>query len=292
MNLEVRYTASSYIFTYELIQNNLPVAISTATITIKDNTGSVVGVYDGVSMSISSNVATYDADLSDLDISMNNVVEFVINGVYHTRLFDVVRYPFYNEVIDDDLFNENDRLRSDSSEATGKAESGNTTTLTDTDRHEIDGFFNGGLIKIWTDAEIEASSHTITAWSSYTATFSPARVTAVNSNTYYSMRRSYQSQIDRAGEKVQQDLKKNKMRAYMVLDQYQLKDLIVYKFFETYYQQLRKAEEDEFDLQYNYYKEEYNSLLSGLPIIYDNDQDGTPDEEKTTGAGNISLLRK
>jgi hypothetical protein len=82
------------------------------------------------------------------------------------------------------------------------------------------------------------------------------------------------------------------MRAYMVLDQYQLKDMIVYRFFMDYYQQLRKEENDEFDLQFQYYKEEYNQAIAGIPLVYDSDQDGTPDGETTTGAGNIRLLRK
>jgi hypothetical protein len=292
MNLEARYQATSYIFTYELIESNLPVNITTAVITIKDDSGNIVNSYEDQGMTINGNVATFDADLSSMDISMNNIAEMVINGTYHTRLYDIVRYPFYNEVIDDDLFNENDRLRREQSEVTGEADSGTTTTLIDSERDEIDGFFNGGRIKIWEDANIESSYHTISSWTSNTITFTPARDTAVADGTYYSLRRSYQSQIDRAGEKVQIELKKNDMRAYMVLDQYQLNDIIVYRFFVDYYQQLRKEEDDEFDLQYKYYLEEYKSAIAGIPLIYDKDQDGVPDEETTTGAGNIKLLRK
>jgi hypothetical protein len=91
MNLEVRYQATSYVFTYTLVEYNLPVTISSATITIKDENGAIVNEYEAEGMTINGNVATFDADLSSLEISMNNVAEFVINGVYHTRLYDIVR---------------------------------------------------------------------------------------------------------------------------------------------------------------------------------------------------------
>jgi hypothetical protein len=292
MNLEARYTATSYIFTYELIDSNLPVDITTATITIRDNAGGIVNSYESQSMTISDNTATFDADLSSLEISANNVAEMVINGVYHARLYDVVKFPFYNEVIDEDLFLENDRLRTDQNEVVGKADSGTTTTILDAERDEADAFFNGGRIKIWIENKIEASFHTVTSWASNTFTFSPALSVAITSDNWYSVRRSYQTQIERAGEKVQIDLKKNSLRAYMVLDQYQLKDMIVYKFFENYYQQLRKEEGDEFDLQFLYYQQEYKSTIDNVPIIYDDDGDGVPDDEITAGTTQIRLSRK
>lgn len=285
MSIEVRLD-SQYTFTYEKIRSDLPQLITEATIAIYNADGEEM--LAETDMSVAINVATYNVDFSvdptDLEWSLgqNYKVVYVIDGETIVYFFDIVNYPFVNPVNDQDLITENPIVKKGVWEVKGQADSGTVDTIIDTERTEVNEYWYGGIIDILPlDDADQVTSHRVTDYDNTinTLTFEPARATAITTENYV-LRRSYQSQINLAGEKVVEDLNKNAKRAYLLIDSTQCKRLVIYKFFETYFQALREAEGDKNDLQFKYYSEKYSSELNNLKVDYDEDEDGDITEEE------------
>ena len=285
MSIEVRLD-SQYTFTYEKIRSDLPQLITEATIAIYNADGEEM--LAETDMSVAINVATYNVDFSvdptDLEWSLgqNYKVVYVIDGETIVYFFNIVNYPFINPVNDQDLITENPIVKKGVWEVKGQADSGTVDTIIDTERTEVNEYWYGGIIDILPlDDADQVTSHRVTDYDNTinTLTFEPARATAITTENYV-LRRSYQSQINLAGEKVVEDLNKNAKRAYLLIDSTQCKRLVIYKFFETYFQALREAEGDKNDLQFKYYSEKYASELNNLKVDYDEDEDGDITEEE------------
>ncbi len=283
---------SQYTFTYEKIRSDLPQLITEATITIYNSAGEEMLAETDMTTAI--NVAAYNVDFSvdptDLEWSLgqNYKVVYTIDGETIVYFFDIVNYPFINPVNDQDLITENPIVKKGTWEVKGQADSGTTDTIIDTERTEVNEYWYGGIIDILplNDAD-QVTSHRVTDYDSTinTITFEPAYSATITTQNYV-LRRSYQSQIDLAGEKVVEDLNKNAKRAYLLIDSTQCKRLVVYKFFETYFQALRETEGDKNDLQFRYYSDKYSTELNSLKVDYDEDEDGDiTDDEK--GASNF-----
>lgn len=289
MNLEVQDKTTSFTFTYSKVVNNLPVTITSAKIIIYNNAGTVL--VNEVTLTPVGNTASHtvnfsvDPDQLTWTIARNFKAEFNIDGQFIPQLFDIVKYPFINHVVDEDLFNEAEELKENATAEVGEADSGSTTTLVHADLNEVDDFWNGGLAKIWKDAaDKKITEHDITDFdkATNTITFTPARIDPVVSGDNYALRRSYQNDINRAGDLVKEDLLKRKQRAYLVLDDYQLKNLTLYKTLERYFGARKKGEEDIFTDRYNYFKGLYDTAYETIPLNYDADEDGNldPDTEE------------
>ena len=281
MNIEIRED-SSYTFTYTKIVNGLASNISTATIGLYDNSG-VVQVAS-VAMNITDNVATYTVDLSGAplggswDVNINYKAVMVIDGEYVVRLFDIVKYPFINEVTQLDLEAENSgALIGKGARVKGTATSGTISTLIDTRLVGIDTLA-GGQVEIYTTSA-SGSSHlaSITAHNTTTGeiTFSPVRDTAVAVGADYNATCSFDGRITTAGEIVQEQLWMQDRRPYLIVDNSQVKRMIIYKFFERLFAQNRRAiSEDNVDhVNYLYYRELYENIWK-LPLKYDETEDG------------------
>lgn len=291
MSLEVRID-SQYTFTYEKIRSDLPQLITDATIAIYNSNGDEM--LAETTMSVAINVATYNVDFSvdptdlEWELGENYKVVYTIDGEVIVYFFSIVNYPFVNPVTDQDLITENPIVKKGTWEVKGQADSGTTDTIIDTERTEVNEYWYGGIIEILPlDDSNQITSHRVTDYDATvnTITFSPARSSSITTENYV-LRRSYQSQIDLAGEKVVEDLNKNAKRAYLLIDSTQCKRLVVYKFFETYFQALRDAEGDKNDLQFKYYAEKYASELNNLKVDYDENEDGDISEEEK-GASNF-----
>lgn len=294
MSIEIRED-SQYTFTYEKIRSDLPQLITEATITIFSNTGETI--LEETSMSVTSNVASYNIDLSaydDFELGTNYRVQYDIDGEVISYFFSVVKCPFVNPVDDQDLVNENPIVRKGVWEAKGQADSGTFDTIVDTERTEAYQHWYGGVIEILPlDDANQITKHQINDYDNTinTITFTPTRSTAVTTENYV-IRRSYQAQINLAGEKVAEDLWKNDKRIYLLLDSTQAKRLIIYKFFETYFQGLRDAEGDKQDLQFKYYLEKYNAEIASLKFDYDANEDGVIDDsEKGESLTSVEIIR-
>ncbi|KKK57536.1 hypothetical protein LCGC14_3053490 [marine sediment metagenome] len=142
MNLEVKSATSSFIFSFELFENDLEKTISTATIVILDP--AAVELVASTPMTISTNTATFDQDFSNTStfkIDRRYQAIMTIDGTEHLRFFDIVKYPFINEVTIETLKDENRRaLQSQGAIDQGTAESGTTTTLVDAGKIGEDTF--------------------------------------------------------------------------------------------------------------------------------------------------------
>lgn len=285
MSIEVRLD-SQYTFIYEKIRSDLPQLITEATITIYNSAGEEM--LAETEMSVAINVATYNVDFSvdptdlEWELGENYKVVYDIDGETIVYFFSIVNYPFVNPVNDQDLITENPIVKKGVWEVKGQADSGTVDTIIDTERTEVNEYWYGGIIDILPlDDADQVTSHRVTDYDNTinTLTFEPARATAITTENYV-LRRSYQSQINLAGEKVVEDLNKNAKRAYLLIDSTQCKRLVIYKFFETYFQALREAEGDKNDLQFKYYSEKYASELNNLKVDYDEDEDGDITEEE------------
>ncbi len=289
--IEVRFQDAAHIFTYFKEVNNALSTITTAKISIfkPDNTVLI----DNVDMSVTANIATYSWDASAADMDKNHYVKFTINsGNPIVRFFDIYKYPFVVDITDDDLIQENDSIKEGVWEVSGKSDSGSTTTLVDNKlKIEADDYWNGGKLEIIQSNETSERDISAFVQSTGTVTFTPALGVAVGTDEY-AIRRSYQNKINYAGRQVQKDFKNIDKRAYLVIDVYQLKYLIIYKFFANYFKKLVKKRDDEYDLQYKHYSGLYSSEFQSMSLTYDENEDAeVTDDEHETKVGEIRWNR-
>ena len=299
MKIEVQENNTSFDFTFTSFVNDIQTNITAATIVIKNPAGTEF--LASVAMSgTGTPTVTHTQDFTDdtggvWEIDRNYTAILTIDGVDHLRLFDIVRFPFVNEVNIDDLRNENrDALDQGGSKVEGTADSGSTTTVVDSTKVGAETFA-GGRIEIYPAANDERSTfHTVDSFASGTGTFtfSPARDDAVATNNY-TVRRSYAEDIDRAGTIVQSHLWKKAQRAYLILDNTQVRDMIVYKFFERLFIKRRIAigDDNRDHTQYLYYRDQYNIEYDGLPLAYDSDDDGLIEDDEEAIKDSIRLQR-
>lgn len=294
MNIEIAED-TSYTFTYTKTDSGaVPGTITTATLRILGPTGSVYQA--STAMTIASPNATkainFATDPTDLTYSRdrNYQVEYTIDGSVYREFFDLVRVPFSNRVVDQDLINENRLMLDGVAEQSGVASSGTTLTLVDLGQSESDDHWNGGQITILplTDTGV-VIERLVTDYvkSTGTITFTPA-ATAVTTERYF-IRRSYKAMTDAAADRVREDILSQGNPAYLLIDSTQVKRLIVLKTLESYFQQMRSAEGDKYDLQFKYYETEYKRQLAAIPLIIDIDDSGGIDSEEEKGQAFMSV---
>ena len=295
MNIEIKEDAT-YIFSFTKYENDIESNISTATISTKTPSGDEI--LASTSMTISGATATYSLDTSasaSYKIDRNFQAILTIDDNTHVRLFDIVKYPFINEVTIVDLQKENrSALELAGFKKEGEAESGSTTTAVDAS-FIGDETYIGGEIEIYPADNSEITQKfNITAFddSTGTFTFAPPRDTAVSTNRFQ-VRRSFSEQIEQSGDIVQSDLWKREQRAYLILDNTQINRMITYKFFELLFAKRRTSlnDDDRDNVQYNYYRDLYNSEYNGLPLAYDLNENGVIDRDEEAIKDSIRLGR-
>jgi hypothetical protein len=298
MNIEIAEDAT-YTFSYTKTDfGAVPGDITTATLRILGPTGDVFKT--STAMTIADPIATlsvnFATDPTGLEYARkrNYIVEYTIDGSIYKEFFDIVRTPFANRVVDQDLIDENHMLLDGQAEQTGMASSGTTLTLVDTARNEPDDYWNGGKLFVYPLVDTgNVVERLVTDWvkSTGTLTFTPA-VTAITTEGY-SLRRSYKALTDNAADRVREDIGSQGHPAYLLIDFTQMKRLTVLKALEMYFQQLRSAKDDKYDLQFEHYKSEYQRQFSAIPLQMDVNDDGTIDDEEAKGSSfvSVSVLR-
>ena len=279
MNLEIqKNTSYTFHFPNDVFDTNewyknSGVLISSAKIEITNTmNGSILAETD---MTVDTDMidAYYTWDSTGQDVAENYQVKFKINGKYYNRFFDIYFYPFINTCTDTDLFMKDSALKANSYRVSGKADTGSLTYLSDLNRLEDDGYFEGGLIEIYFDSEIETRKIKTYSKATGTFTFEPL-VNSVAAGTGYSARESYQDLIDEAGRETQAMFRSIDRRAYLLIDHSQMKQPIVYRALANYWRNKIKSESDEFYLKYMYYDKEFMRIFEGTIWRYDIDKDG------------------
>jgi hypothetical protein len=294
VNIEIAEDAT-YIFSFTKTDfGAVPGDITTATLRILGPDGAEYKA--STAMTIADPSATLSVNFASdptgktYSRARNYTVEYTIDGSVYKEFFDIVRTPFANRVVDQDLIDENHYLLDGQAEQTGIATSGNTVTLVDTARNEPDDYWNGGKIFIYPLVDTgNVVERLITDWvkSTGTFTFTPA-VTSITTEGY-SVRRSYKTLTDNAANRVREDIGAQGHPAYLLIDFTSMKRLTVLKALEMYFQQMRSAKDDKYDLQFEHYKEEYLRQFNAIPLQMDIDDDGTISEEEAKGSSFMSV---
>lgn len=283
MNLEV-VEESSYTFSFERIESNATKELTSATLRILSAGGAVYQA--AVAMTVSANIATKAINFATNPTGLAYAIgrdwqaEFSLTYADATtekivRFFDIVRYLFVNLVTDLLVIDENKFLEDGIQAQAGRASSGSTSTLVDVNRVEANDFWNGGKLIILPILDTgKVSEHKITAFVKSTGTITFTPVSEAVTTESYTIRKSYQTSITTAGDIVREDMLSQSKRAYLMVDSTQLNRLILYKFMERYFQQVRKAKDDEYDLQFQYYGAKYKELFQAIPLTYDLNEDG------------------
>lgn len=278
--IEVRKD-STFTFTHFIESKNQPIIPSTAYITIMDSAGTVLLNQTAMSIDGTTGVCTYAWDSTGNDAGFNYQVKYELDSYDPViRLFDIMLYPFINNVTDDDLFAEYKGLKSGEYEASGEAQSGSGTTLVDVNRAEADDYWNGGRLEIYQGQDVFIREITDFVLATSTLTFTPAMTTAITTEKYR-LRKSFQEDINSAGRTVQLYFKTLEKRAYLVIDSYTLKRLIIYEFFKQYFFELMKKTDDEYGIKFTYYQNKYDTELRSLKLVYDENKDGIIDDNET-----------
>lgn len=300
MNIEIRKD-SSHVFEYEKLERNLPATILAASIRILASNGrEILGT---TPMTISGNKASYEADFSlsplaeRISLGRNFLAEMTIDRVVHNRLFDLVKYPFVNEVTEKDLADENRIVSGGVNEARGEADSGDVNFLIDIERIEPEDFWKGGKLIVYplenaSGAEDQITVHQTTGFDSIgkVLSFKPNRSTPITTESY-SLRRSHSEGIRLAGEIVQADLWKKNKRSSLILDSTQVSRLIVYKFFERFFGELATGKDSEYAYQFERYKNLYGGEFENFPLLYDQNDDGGIDPDTEISVSQTFLVR-
>lgn len=103
---------------------------------------------------------------------------------------------------------------------------------------------------------------------------------------------SYSKQIDEAFRVVKRDIKNKGRRPAMLIDGSQVRELVIVKTLGNIFFAFSKAPDDIWWARYEKALDQYQALLEGLLIKYDEDEDGLIDSaEKKTGVGQVSMVR-
>lgn len=283
---------STYTFTIFKENQNTSVIPSTALITITDSAGTQLLASTAMTINATTGVCTYAWDSTGVATGLNYIVKYNLDSDNTiTRLFDIYLYPFTNLVTDDDLLLEYEDIKTGAWEASNTSQSGSTSTLVDNNRYEDDNYWKGGIIEIYQDNKSYVRQVISFVSSTNTITFSPVLDVAILTDKYI-IRKSYQSQITYAGNKVCLDYKKINKRASLIIDSNTVKYLIIYKFFSEFFFKLIKSSEDEYSIKYDYYSNKYKTEFESLSLVYDADGDSVIDDgEENEKIGQIKWYR-
>ncbi len=283
---------STYTFTHFIESKNQPIIPSTANIIITNSGGISILTSTAMTIDGTTGVCTYAWDSTGQDVAMNYIVTYELDSYNPVvRLFDIMLYPFINNVTDYDLFNEYKGLKTNDYEDSSNAQSGTTTTIVDINRAEKDDTWNGGQVEIYQNQQVYTRTVADYVLSTNTVTFSPAVPDAVTTESY-TIRQSYQNSINSAGSKVQLYFKTLEKRAYLVMDSYTLKQLIIYEVLKQYFFHLIKDDSDEYSIKYKHYVSMYQTQLESLKLVYDENADGViQDDEVDATVGKVEWFR-
>jgi len=218
-------TFRTYIYEF-----NLKAVPDAAAITIWRPVGSVLVA--GAPMSIGADgLLSYELTASDNQtpgLDYKAQIEYSLDAKTHYAVlfYDVVRSRLAKVITDDDIFSELPQLLDRGWSVTGAAENGTDATIVDSRlKRYAEGYFTGGVAEVPSKGE----TREIRGFDAATGTLSvEAFSTAVAAGDKYLLTRSFSREIQRAFEKLEDELKRLGKRPHLVLDSNDLREAHIY----------------------------------------------------------------
>lgn len=202
-------------------------------------------------------------------------IEYSLNAkTHHAVLFyDVVRSRLAKVITDDDIFAELPQLLDRGWSVTGAAENGTVSTIVDSRlKRYADGYFTGGV------AEVPAKGETreIRGFDAAAGILSvEAFSSAVAPGEKYLLTRSFSREIQRAFEKLEDELKRLGKRPHLVLDSNDLREAHIYLSVAEACKGLSSDSKGMWWELWREYEGKAVAAYSGLRLKYDYSGDGS-----------------
>jgi hypothetical protein len=230
---------------------------------------------------------TYIPGATVLDeLAQDCVVEWAViaGGIstIHRQLFDVVHNKLFAVATDEDLIKECGALRDERYMARGVADSGSTTTLVDSDLIDYpDDHWTGGVIQ-FTDGTNAGLSRPVSDYvqSTGTVTWVASCASSVDTTTRYCVRRTFQPELDRSWEEVDEIVRRKGFRPALVMDSDELKSLHVYITLSKICRVLSKSGDDVWWSRAKDFDAKSLKELNGIQFVYDADEDSVADDKR------------
>jgi|TARA_Y100000034_G_scaffold134763_1_gene204152 hypothetical protein len=251
-----------------------------------------ISIYDGPTQLVSSATATIAADgtcsytpgTTVTDVEEENLkAEWTLTidseAKVFIQLFDVVPYPLYPMVTDEDLISECAQLQEERYLAYGTADSGTTTMLVDIDLSEYrDNHWQGGTLEI-TAGTNSGSKRIVSAFAkdTGTVTVTSAFGSAIDSTSKYLLRRTFQREIDRAWDDLQAKILQKGNRPALIMNSDELKPVHIMTTLEKICRDLSTTEGDIWWAKATHYMEQASAWWNNAVFIYDVNEDKVPD---------------
>ncbi len=226
MKQQFRIAAADTFKTY-VFDNNRKAVPASALLTVY-KPGSTDKLLDAVAMTVAADgllsyslTSVHNAELGE---NYKGEVSYVLASLTHTfaLFYDVVRSKLVKVITDADLEAELPQIKEKNWRVRGVAASGSATTIVDTGlkKHD-DDFFTGGLA--YSPSKDETREITDFVSSTGTVTTEPFSG-AIATGEKYVLMRSYTTEIQRAFEKLEDNLRKKGKRPHLILDPYDLRE--------------------------------------------------------------------
>lgn len=277
------------VFQTYIYENNRKVSPASAAITVY-KPGSTDKLIDGEAMTIGPDgLLSYNltaGDNADADENYKAVLEYVYGSktYYLTLFYDVVRTKLSIVITDADLTAELPQLKDSGWRVHGAAESGTAASFVDSElkRYE-DGCFTGGLAHSLDKDE----TREITGFASSSGTVTTtAFSTAIGAGEKYILTRPFSREIQRAFEKLEEEINRSGKRAHLILDPYDLREAHIYRSVAEACKCLIKSKEDMWWMLWNEYEAKAEEAFKGISLKYDARNDGYVSQSEESAAFN------
>lgn len=202
-------------------------------------------------------------------------VEYTLDAKTHYAVlfYDVVRSRLAKVITDDDIFSELPQLRDRGWSVSGTAEGGTVSTIVDSRLKRYgDAYFTGGVAECPTKGEtreirdFDAATGTLTV---------EAFSSQVASGEKYLLTRSFSREIQRAFEKLEDELKRLGKRPHLVLDSHDLREAHIYLSVAEACKGLASENKGIWWELWKEYEGKAVAAYSGLRLKYDYSGDGS-----------------
>ena len=286
MKQQLRVSSETDALKLEVWDHGRKLVPTSGTITIYSNEAQVSDIGPS-SVSIGSDGAcTYTPGTAlTSDYQMNGRAEWLLGFAGSTKryvqLFDVVQYPIWSQITDDDLIGECGELQSQRYKHYGAAESGSPSeVICQALKDYPDDHWTGGIIEVVdgpADGDVRVVSDSVQ--STGTITVSTGFSAAITASSEFVVKRTFQREIDRAFEDMLADVEARGYRPSLIIGSEDLKSPHVCLALEKICRNMARSTEDVWWARGAYYRDEYDARMTNRKWVYDSDEDKEPDSE-------------
>lgn len=260
-----------------IYESNLKVVPDSAYIKLSTQGGALLAPWNAMTIA-ADGLLSYELSASDNTVpglDYKAEIEYSVSSRTHYAVlfYDVVRSRLAKVITDDDLFAELPQLRDRGWSASGTAEDGSETTIVDSRLKRYgDDYFTGGMASCPSKGEVreirgfDASSGTLTC---------EAFTTDVAPGEKYVLMRSFSREIQRAFEKLEDELKRLGRRPHLVLDSHDLREAHIFLSVAEACKGLALENKGIWWELWKEYDHKAARAYSGLRLKYDYSGDGT-----------------